>query len=165
VASGRSSPPEQAVAIADRRGAVAVSGTGVGAVPVDHHRRRHHQPADAIATLDHRLQQGGGPARVHVDGLAHVHHGLPVANHATQVEHAIYTLQRAVHREAVAQVADLDLGIRVQLPGQLAAGVGQGVEVVQHPHALPRGQEGVDQVRAHEPRAAGDQDDAAHQTV
>ncbi len=80
------------------------------------------------------------------------------------MQHAVHSLERALHGRLVAQVADDQLGGRAQVLGRLARGVGEGVEVVEHPDLLAALEQRVDEVGADEPGPSRDQH-RAHQIV
>jgi hypothetical protein len=79
------------------------------------------------------------------------------------VEDAVDPVERLVDCVPVAQVPHHELRLGAQV-GRRAVGVGERVEVVEHPHLVAGLQQRVHEVGADEARAAGDED-AAHQTV
>ena len=140
-----------------------MGGAAVGAFAVDDHRGGGDEPAYPVAAFEYGFEQRGGAGGVGVDGAADVDHRLAVADHPAEVEDAVDAVECAVDGLAVAQVADEQLGLRVEVSRD-AVGVRERVEVVEHAHLLARRQQGVDEVGADEAGAAGDED-ACHQTV
>ena len=83
-------------------------------------------------------------------------HRLPDADGGGEVHESIHALQRPLHGVAVADVAldPLDIGSEVVGP----AVVDLRIERVEHPHLVAGRKQAIDEVRADEAGAAGDQD-------
>jgi hypothetical protein len=141
----------------------AVPLAAVGALAVDHHRRCGDKAPNSVPPCDHSLEQGGGTAGVVVHGSPDVDHRLTVSHHAAEVEDAIDVTERAFNGVEIAQVPDHQLCVAIKMLGR-AVLVRERVEIVEHPHAVAVRQQHVDQVRADETGAAGDEG-GAHQTV
>ena len=67
-------------------------------------------------------------------------------------------LERGRHGLVVADVADAQVDLGVEVGGPLARRVHLGVEVVERPHLVAARQQGVGQVRSDEAGATRDQD-------
>ena len=84
-------------------------------------------------------------------------HRLAVADQPAEVKHRGHALERAVDGCPVAQVADLKLGLLGQ-EARLTRGMGLRQQVVENTDLVATREERIDQVRADEARATGDQD-------
>ena len=111
-----------------------VLGTLVGALSVHDHRGGHDQPANAITSRDHGLEQGGGADRVRLAGAAHIHERLAVAHDAAKMEDALDARERARDRVGIAQVAGDQLRRGIELA--VAAHVRKHIEVVEDPYSM-----------------------------
>ena len=60
--------------------------------------------------------------------------------------HPVDSLQRGVHGLAVAQVAHEQLGLGVQMGRRAAGRVGERIEVVEYPYAVPVRKQSIDEV-------------------
>ena len=84
------------------------------------------------------------------------------ADHRRLVADVIDAAQRAGHGRAVAHVALDELGRRIEVVR--AGGVGGGMQPVEDPHVVAAREQRVDDVRADEAGAAGDEH-AAHRAA
>ena len=127
--------------------------------PVDAHARGDDE-------LSHRmrcelLEQRSRAERVDRRVLRNLVHRLSDADARREVHDGVAALERPCDRLAVADVADLQLDLRVEVGGRHAA-VHLLDEAVEHAHAVPGAQQLVRQVRPDEAAAAGHQYGARH---
>jgi hypothetical protein len=109
--------------------------------------------------LRERLEQHRGPAVVHVRVVVDAIHALSHADRGGEVEHHVHAPEGVVDRLAVPHVADQQLHAVAQITGRrLALAMDLGREIVEGANPMACREEGVGEVGADEPGAAGDQD-------
>ena len=138
----------------------AVIGAPVAALPVDDHAAGQDQPA-AEARRGERAQQHRGAEVVVADVLGRCRAcPTPEPDHRRLVADGVDSAQRRaddVGDRATSPVDELGVGVEVVRRG----GVRRRQQQVQHAHSVARVHERVDDVRADEPGASGDENHRA----
>jgi len=112
--------------------------------------------------VEQRLQQHSGPGRIGGGVLGRLVHALADAHPRGQVDDRVDPLEGAAHDLRVAHVAGDQLRVRSEVVRALRLAVHLLDQAVEHAHAVTRAQQLVDEMRADEPGAAGDQNLLAH---
>ena len=131
----------------------AVLRAGVGALVVDRLRGGDDDFAHRQVAVADRLQHQGGADAIGVDELGDLRH---VATVGRLVEDNVDPVQRPLPGLAMPDVTLHELG-GLGHPGWLAVTVRLPLQVVEDAHVPAGGQRRVDDVRADQPGAAGDE--------
>ena len=130
-------------------------GAAVGALAVDDHAAREHQPpAEAVGRQ--RPQEHGRREIVLAHVVGDVAEVAAEADHSRLVGDRRHALERAPEGIGIADITVLELGPRVD--GGAPAAVGGRQERVEDPHVAAGVEQRGDDVRADEAGAAGDED-------
>ncbi len=140
---------------ARRRRRVAVARAAVAALAIHDHAAGEDE-GPAKSRPGGRREQFGGAEAVVGDVVGQVAEVGAEADHRGLVADGVGVVQRRGDRVRVADVAEDRLGGRVQVVG--LAGVGCRQQRVEHADVVAAGDEQVDDVRADEAGAAGDED-------
>ena len=136
----------------------AVQRAAVAALAVDRHRRGDEHAAELVAALGDLLEHDRRTHRVDRGVALDRIHRLADADSGREVDDRIDTVHGAGDGVAVADIADLQLDLGVEIGRALAAGMHLRVEVVQRADGVALGQQRIAEMRPDEAGAAGDED-------